>query len=82
MVLQEATVLTGLAGMLGIALGVAGLEVIGRFVGEDADMFSSPFVSLWTVLIATAVLSVSGLLAGLLPAKVALRQSTAEAIRV
>lgn len=81
MVMQEALVLTGLAGMLGIAAGVGSLELIGRFVSEDTAMFSAPFVGFWTVLAATAVLMVSGVVAGLLPARVALSGSTAEAVR-
>jgi putative ABC transport system permease protein len=81
-IMLESTVLTSVAGYLGLVVGVGVLEIIGRFVGGDgAGMFDVPEVSLATALVATAAVSVGGAVAGMFPALRAVSIRTVTALR-
>ena len=80
-VMQEAIVLTLMAGWLGLAAGVGLLELVARMVGDEATVFADPGVDLGTALVAAGVLLFTGLLAGLLPARLAAQVRPVEALR-
>ncbi|MBI1289317.1 MAG: FtsX-like permease family protein [Flavobacteriales bacterium] len=80
LILIEATFITSIAGYLGMVAGVFTLEAISNSL-DDPGIFQNPSVDLGTVAIATAVLVVAGLLAGLIPALRAASISPIEALR-
>lgn len=76
MILTEALVLTGIAGYIGLASGLAiiyGLNKALAASGADLEFFHNPEVNVWTVTGALIVLVISGVLAGLIPALQAVR---------
>lgn len=81
-VVFEALVLTIGAGYLGLVAGVALIEGIARVIPSGSDsMFVNPEVSLAAALQTLAILVVSGVLAGLFPARKAVQSSPVEALR-
>jgi putative ABC transport system permease protein len=81
LVLQEATVLTALAGYLGLVTGVLVLELVSRFTSTASGPMGSPSIDLTTALVASTVLALSGTLAGLAPARHAARIHPVVALR-
>ncbi|MFC1609599.1 ABC transporter permease [Myxococcota bacterium] len=81
MIVQESIALTSVSGYGGLVLAVAVLELVGRVVGTDARYFAAPSVDLGVALMATVVLMVCGGLAGIMPARTALRINPVEALR-
>jgi putative ABC transport system permease protein len=79
-IVMEALTLTSIAGYFGLLAGVAVLEIT-RAVAGDADFFKNPGIDLFVALVAFAVLIISGLLAGLLPARRALAIKAVDALR-
>ena len=81
-VVFESLVLTCVAGYLGLVAGVALIEGIARVIptGEET-MFLNPEVSLAAALQTLVILVVSGVLAGLFPARKAVQSSPVEALR-
>ena len=78
----EALVLTTIAGYLGLVAGVGVVEIIGRAVAANpTEMFANPEVPFDSALITLAILVVSGVLAGLIPARRAVKISPVEALR-
>jgi putative ABC transport system permease protein len=69
LVLKESILITTVAGYLGLVLGVAVLEGIGRLLPEEASFFRDPHVDFGTAIAATAVLVVAGTIAGFFPAR-------------
>ena len=70
MILQEALVITGLAGYAGLAVGCAtigGISYALSTFGMESEFFANPQINLTTALTAIAVLTASGLAAGLVP---------------
>ena len=65
---------------VGLLVGVGVLELV-RSIAGDADYFKNPGVDLRVALIAFTVLIISGLLAGLLPARRALAIKAIDALR-
>jgi len=78
----EALVLTTLAGYLGLVAGVGVVEGIGRAIAASpSEMFRNPEVPFESALITLAILVASGILAGLIPARRAVKISPVEALR-
>jgi putative ABC transport system permease protein len=80
-IVQEALTLIMIAGYFGLLAGVGVLEGTRAMVGDSSDFFKNPGVDITVALVAFAVLIVSGLLAGLLPARRALAIKAVDALR-
>ena len=80
-IVQEALTLIMIAGYFGLLAGVGVLEATRAMVGDSSDFFKNPGVDINVALVAFAVLIVSGLLAGLLPARRALAIKAVDALR-
>lgn len=84
MILQEAVLITSVAGYLGMALGIGFIHLI-RVTMEtyqiDGGFFKDPSVDVGMVLMATVVVVIAGAIAGLIPALKAARISPVEAMR-
>lgn len=81
MVVQEAIVLTVLAGMTGLVLGVRAVELVSWFVGPNHDTVGQPVLHAETLLVAVLVLLVAGAMAGVLPAFRAVAIEPVQALR-
>jgi putative ABC transport system permease protein len=82
MIVSEATVLTVIFGYLGVAAGVALLELVGKILEKIPDLpFAPPDPSLTIALTAAGVIAVFGALAGMLPAYYAAKIQPVEALR-
>jgi putative ABC transport system permease protein len=81
LVLQEAGVLTLLAGYLGLVAGVFGLELVARIIETGSGPMGAPSIDLTAAIIATFVLAVGGTLAGIAPARHAARIQPVVALR-
>jgi putative ABC transport system permease protein len=68
LVLQESITITAFAGYLGLVAGVGLLELFSKYI-PDSGYFSNPEVNIQVALGATAILIVSGALAGFVPAR-------------
>ena len=81
--MSESLVLTALAGMLGLLLGVGVLVVVSQVVAASSgDMpFRDPQISFGIAVAALVVVIVAGVLAGWLPAKRALQIKAIDALR-
>lgn len=80
-VLHEASVLTGLAGYLGVVVGVLTLELSRRFISGGQGPLAAPSVDVAAALLATLFLSASGIAAGIAPARHAARIQPVVALR-
>lgn len=84
-VLSESLVLTAIAGILGLCLGVGILGVVGNVLEANAAngrvFFGDPVVPFNTAILSTIVLLICGLLAGAIPAQRALQIKAIDAIR-
>jgi putative ABC transport system permease protein len=82
-IILEAIILTSISGFLGIIAGVWSLEGVNSIIEAQGNTgsFRNPGVDFNIVMIALAVLIVSGALAGVLPANRALNVKTIEALR-
>ena len=72
--------ITGIAGYIGLILGVALLEVLAKSL-PAAEFFRNPAVDLNVAIYATLLLIVAGTLAGLIPARRAANVRPIEALR-
>jgi putative ABC transport system permease protein len=80
MVVLEAVVITSLSGYLGLLAGVGLVEAASRFL-PPFPFFRDPTIDFGAALTATALLVVSGALAGFFPAWRAARVNPVEALR-
>lgn len=83
-VMSESLLLTALAGLLGLSLGVFLLDIVNKVLesGNTEDtFFSNPEINIQTAIVATVVLLISGLIAGLIPAWRAMQIKAIDAIR-
>ncbi|MCD7938506.1 MAG: ABC transporter permease [Tannerellaceae bacterium] len=84
-IMSESLMLTAIAGLMGLSLGVFILDLISRAIGtdtgSDGTFFENPEIHIGTAVIATVVLLVSGLFAGLIPTWRALQIKAIDAIR-
>jgi putative ABC transport system permease protein len=79
MIVQEAIFLTSIAGLFGLAAGVAALEVIPRIA--DTELIRNPSVDIGVGLMAAAGLVLAGALAGFVPARTAARVNPVHTLR-
>jgi len=80
LIIQEAILITGVAGYLGLSAGVFLLEAFRKFV-PPSDFFRNPEVDLRVAVLSTVLLVVAGALAGLFPAMRAARIEPVIALR-
>jgi len=80
LVVLEALIITGTSGYVGLVAGVGVIELVAQKAGE-APFFRQPAVDLRLALIATALLTLAGMLAGLVPALRAARIDPITALR-
>jgi len=82
-IMLEAIVLTSLAGYFGLLFGVGITELISNLMGEAQgdSMFTNPTIDLKIALTALTLLVFSGALAGLIPARKAVKIKPIEALR-
>jgi len=83
-IISEAVVLTVFAGYVGLVTGVGILELINYALvqsGANTEMFRDPQINFTISLAALGILTFFGVLAGLLPAKRAVKIKPIEAIR-
>jgi putative ABC transport system permease protein len=79
MIVQEAIFLTSIAGLFGLAAGVAALELIPRLA--DTEMIKNPSVDIGVGVMAAAGLVLAGALAGFVPARAAARVNPVHTLR-
>ena len=83
-VVAESLLLTILAGIVGLVIGVAIMAVVSGFVGKTPSedvMFLNPQIGFGAAIAATVIIVLSGLLAGVLPAMRAIQIKAIDAIR-
>ncbi|MFD2517781.1 ABC transporter permease [Salinimicrobium flavum] len=83
-ILMESIFLTIISGMAGIVLATLVLYIVNfamRGMDTSEMMFSNPSVDLGVILTALAILVISGLLAGLIPAQNAIKVKPVDALR-
>jgi putative ABC transport system permease protein len=78
----ESVFLTTIAGYIGLVLSVALMEGVAAAIPEgEGGMFSNPTIDLNAALTALTILIVAGVLAGLIPARKAVKIPPVEALR-
>ena len=85
-IMSESLLLTSLAGLIGLSVGVFLLDVVNNAMASGGDasnetFFSNPEIHIGTAVAATVILLFSGLLAGLIPAWRAMQIKAIDAIR-
>jgi putative ABC transport system permease protein len=81
-IIMEAILLTSIAGILGLILGVFTVEGINMMLqGSDGGMFTNPEVKLDIALKTIGIMVVAGAFAGFLPANRAVRIRPIDALR-
>lgn len=83
-VMSESLVLTALAGLIGLSLGVFLLDIVNKVLSSASNedtFFTNPEININTAIVATIILLISGLLAGLIPAWRAMQIKAIDAIR-
>lgn len=79
LVIQEAVLLTGVAGLLGLCAGVGALELVAWM--NPTDLINNPSIDLTTGVTSTVFLILAGALAGYFPARAAARVNPIHALR-
>lgn len=79
MVMQEAILITGVAGYIGLVLGIGLLELVSPYV--QSEFFRNPEANIGVALSAMVVLIVAGTLAGYFPARRAAAIRPVEALK-
>jgi putative ABC transport system permease protein len=83
-IITESVFLTTIAGYIGLVAGVAIIEGINYMLmksGANTEMFRNPQVDFYVAIIALAILVISGAIAGMIPAKRAIRIKPIDALR-
>ena len=82
-IMSESLLITAMAGLLGLTVGVFLLDVVDQLIGDPVGetMLLHPAVSIQVALAATSILLLAGLLAGLIPAWRAMQIKAIDAIR-
>lgn len=79
-IICESVVLSAASGLAGLCLGVGVLAMLNRLLGEGSESFSHPYMPFWTGVISLLIMIAGGLLAGLLPARRALKIELVKAL--
>ena len=80
LVLQEAIIITGFAGYIGLVLGVGLLELVSKKM-PSSDFFKNPEADFSLAVGATIVLILAGAVAGFVPAMKAAKVRPVDALR-
>ena len=83
-VISESVVLTAMSGILGLILGVFTVEAINyalNAAGGGGEMFLNPTVDFKIAVVALIILILSGIVAGLIPARKAVAVKPIDALR-
>ena len=83
-IIIESVFLTSFAGYFGLALGVGLLELINYFLnasGGQSNMFNNPEVDFNKAMTALVILVISGIFAGMIPARRAVSIKPIDALR-
>jgi putative ABC transport system permease protein len=83
-IIIESVFLTSIAGYFGLALGVGLLELINYAIansGSDSNMFTNPEVDFNKAMTALVILVISGIFAGMIPARRAVSIKPIDALR-
>jgi putative ABC transport system permease protein len=83
-ILQESLILTILSGMVGISFAAGVIWVMNTVLDNvgTVENFANPSVSMQVIVVALTILTVSGLLAGLIPANSATKMKPVDALRI
>jgi len=68
LIIQESVIITGIAGYIGLALGVFTIESVKDLI-PNSDFFRNPEVDFMVAINATLLLIFAGALAGFIPAR-------------
>ncbi|MCF8348767.1 MAG: ABC transporter permease [Bacteroidales bacterium] len=79
MIMQEALLITGLSGYIGLVLGIAVLELVNPYL--QSEFFRNPEADLRVAISALVVLVIAGMLAGFVPARRAAAIKPVEALK-
>ena len=80
-IMSESTVLTFIAGFFGLFFGILTLSAIDTFTGQESQIFKDPYISFSLAIVASLIILISGAIAGIIPARSALRVKAIDAIR-
>ena len=82
-IMSESLLITAMAGLMGLTVGVFLLDMVDQLIGNPVGetMLLHPAVSIQVALAATSILLLAGLLAGLIPAWRAMQIKAIDAIR-
>ena len=82
-IMSESLLITAMAGLMGLTVGVFLLDMVDQLIGDPVGetMLLHPAVSILVALAATSILLLAGLLAGLIPAWRAMQIKAIDAIR-
>jgi putative ABC transport system permease protein len=80
-IISESIILTAIAGVSGLMLGVGVLQIVGILFSQGEGFFKEPQISFGIAMASFAILVVIGLLAGYMPARRAMKIKAIEAIR-
>jgi len=79
-IMMESLLLTFIAGFLGMFFGILALVLMEQAT-KDSNSFSNPTISFGMAIAGTVILVLSGLIAGIIPAKNAMRIKAIDALR-
>jgi putative ABC transport system permease protein len=80
-IMMESLLLTFIAGFLGMFFGILVLVLTEQTTQSSDGMFANPTISFTMAIVGTIILILSGLIAGIIPAKNALRIKAIDALR-
>ena len=80
-IMMESLLLTFIAGFLGMFFGILVLVLTEKATENSEGMFANPTISFTMAIAGTIILIVSGLIAGIIPAKNALKIKAIDALR-
>ena len=76
----ESLLLTFIAGFIGMFFGILVLVLSETFI-KDAEMFANPTISFTMAIVTSVIVIFSGLFAGIIPARSAIKIKAIDALR-